>query len=48
MVLDRNFAKALKGMQPKVHGTRHAAQGAWHQVLPTIQDSQVLIPRNAG
>jgi len=26
----------------------HAAQGAWHRVLPTIQDSSVLIPRNAG
>ncbi len=43
-VLDRNIAKALNGMQPMVH----AARGAWHRVLPTIQDLFISIPRNAG
>ena len=33
------FCKGLEG---------HAAKGAWHRVLPTIQDSSILIPRSAG
>jgi hypothetical protein len=33
------FCKGLEG---------HAAHGAWHRVLPTIQDSSISIPRNAG